>query len=114
MMIDAGVTSLMLNVFAPRNMTPYELQRATLRAYRRFYSTHRLVANALALRIQRTKEQGWCWWFVRSWHVPRSNREYWRWLKRLRLPRGGTAGAAAGRADRQGRAAGAASGSRQG
>jgi radical SAM superfamily enzyme YgiQ (UPF0313 family) len=79
-------------VFAPRNMTPYELQRATLRAYRRFYSTHRLVANALALRIQRTKEQGWCWWFVRSWHVPRSNREYWRWLKRLRLPRGGRGG----------------------
>ena len=81
-------------VFAPRHMTPYELQRVTLRAYRRFYSTRRLVANALTLHIQRTKEQGWCWWFVRSWHIPRINREYWRWLKGLRLPQMGKAEAA--------------------
>jgi radical SAM superfamily enzyme YgiQ (UPF0313 family) len=81
-------------VFAPRHMTPYELQRVTLSAYRRFYSTRRLVAFALTLRIQRTKENGWCWWFVRSWHLPRSNRQYWRWLKRLRLPHVGAAGAA--------------------
>jgi radical SAM superfamily enzyme YgiQ (UPF0313 family) len=73
-------------VFAPRRMTPIELQRTTQRTYRRFYSTHRVVANALLLRIQRTKELGWCWWFVRSWRLPTSNRQYWRWLRRVRVP----------------------------
>jgi radical SAM superfamily enzyme YgiQ (UPF0313 family) len=68
-------------VFSPKRMTPHELQRAALRASRRFYSTHRLVANALALRIEKTKELGWCWWFTRSWHVNASNRRNWRWLK---------------------------------
>ncbi len=80
-------------VFAPRRMTPHQLQRATLRAYRRFYSTHRLVAHALVLRIRRTKELGWCWWFVRSWHVPRSNREHWRWLKGVGLRRAASSSA---------------------
>jgi len=70
-------------VFAPRRMSPRQLQRATLRAYRRFYSTHRLVGHALALHILRTKELGWCWWFVRSWAVPKSNRLNWRRLKEL-------------------------------
>ncbi len=70
-------------VFAPRRMSPRQLQRATLRAYRRFYSTHRLVAHALALHILKTKELGWCWWFVRSWAVPKSNRLNWRRLKEL-------------------------------
>jgi len=70
-------------VFAPRWMSPRQLQRATLRAYRRFYSTHRLVGHALALHILRTKELGWCWWFVRSWAVPKSNRLNWRRLKEL-------------------------------
>jgi len=73
-------------VFAPRRMSPRQLQRATLRAYRRFYSTHRLVAHALALHIEKTKELGWCWWFVRSWGVPKSNRLNWRRLKALAHP----------------------------
>ncbi|MEE4276052.1 MAG: radical SAM protein [Thermoleophilia bacterium] len=73
-------------VFAPRRMSPRQLQRATLRAYRRFYSTHRLVAHALALHILKTKELGWCWWFVRSWAVPKSNRLNWRRLKELARP----------------------------
>jgi radical SAM superfamily enzyme YgiQ (UPF0313 family) len=80
-------------VFAPRRMTPRQLQRATLRAYRRFYSTNRLGMHALRLDIQRTKELGWCWWFVRSWGVTRSNRQNWRRLKTLRLPRVGRGGA---------------------
>jgi radical SAM superfamily enzyme YgiQ (UPF0313 family) len=70
-------------VFAPRRMTPRQLQRATLRAYRRFYSTHRLVAHALALHILKTKELGWCWWFVRSWHLGEGNWRNWRRLKSL-------------------------------
>jgi radical SAM superfamily enzyme YgiQ (UPF0313 family) len=69
-------------VFAPRRMSPRQLQRATLRAYRRFYSTHRLVAHALALHILKTKELGWCWWFVRSWHLGEGNWQNWRRLKR--------------------------------
>ncbi|HQG54234.1 MAG TPA: radical SAM protein [Thermoleophilia bacterium] len=73
-------------VFAPKRMTPRQLQRATLRAYRRFYSTRRLVANALALRFRRTAELGWCWWFVRSWGRDRGNRANWRWLRRLHVP----------------------------
>jgi len=81
-------------VFAPKRMTPRQLQRATLRSYRRFYSTHRLVAHALALHIEKTKELGWCWWFVRSWGVPRANRQNWRWLRRVRVPRVGPSGAA--------------------
>ena len=81
-------------VFAPQRMTPRQLQRATLRSYRRFYSTHRLVAHALALHIQRTKELGWCWWFVRSWGVPKVNRQNWRRLKELHFPRVGRGGAA--------------------
>jgi radical SAM superfamily enzyme YgiQ (UPF0313 family) len=80
-------------VFAPKRMTPRQLQNATLRAYRRFYSTHRLVANALTLRIQKTKEQGWCWWFVRSWHLETGNWRNWRRLKDLHLPRVGRGGA---------------------
>ncbi len=68
-------------VFAPRRMSPRQLQRATLRAYRRFYSTHRLVAHALALHILKTKELGWCWWFVRSWHLGEGNWQNWRRLK---------------------------------
>ena len=80
-------------VFTPRRMTPFELQRATQRTYRRFYSTHRLVANALLLRIRATKELGWCWWFVRSWRLPRRNRLHWRMLKDLRSPRVGRGGA---------------------
>jgi radical SAM superfamily enzyme YgiQ (UPF0313 family) len=79
-------------VFAPRRMTPRQLQRATLRAYRRFYSTHRLVAHAVVFHIQKTKELGWCWWFVRSWGVPKVNRQNWRRLKELRLPRVGGGG----------------------
>ncbi len=73
-------------VFAPRRMTPRQLQSATLRAYRRFYSTHRLVGHALALHIEKTKELGWCWWFVRSWHLPKRNRLNWRRLKSLTRP----------------------------
>ncbi len=82
-------------VFAPRHMTPHQLQRATLRAYRRFYSTHRLVAHALVLHIEKTKELGWCWWFVRSWGVPKSNRQNWRRLGSLKAPRARASGAAA-------------------
>ncbi len=73
-------------VFAPQRMTPRQLQRATLSSYRRFYSTRRLVAHALALHIQKTKELGWCWWFVRSWGVPKRNRLNWRRLKELGRP----------------------------
>ncbi len=85
-------------VFSPRRMSPRQLQRATLRAYRRFYSTHRLVAHALALHILKTKELGWCWWFVRSWHLGEGNWQNWRRLKDLRRRPAGSPSAEKGSA----------------
>ena len=73
-------------VFSPRRTTPHELQSAVLRAYRRFYSTRRLLTLGLALRFARVRDYSWCWWFVRSWRWQKGTRGYLREIKRLRSP----------------------------
>ena len=73
-------------VFSPRQTAPHELQSAVLRAYRRFYSTRRLLALCLTLRFARVRDHSWCWWFVRFWSWQRGTRAYLREIKRLRRP----------------------------
>ena len=57
-----------------------------LRAYRRFYSTRRLLAFVARLRLTRVRDHSWCWWFARYWSRQKSTRAYLRMLKRLRRP----------------------------
>jgi radical SAM superfamily enzyme YgiQ (UPF0313 family) len=71
-------------VFLPERMSPFELQRETLRGYRRFYSTRRLAGHFFHWRYNRMLEYGWCWWFSRSWPIWGGN---WRnWLRLGRRP----------------------------
>ncbi len=74
-------------VFRPLRMTPKELQRETLRGYRRFYSTRRLVGDVARLDFEDTKIHGWCWWFARSWHVWGDNARNMKALRHLPRPR---------------------------
>ncbi len=73
-------------VFSPRQTTPHELQSDVLRAYRRFYSTRRLLALCLALRFARVRDQSWCWWFARFWRWQKGTRAYLREIKPRRRP----------------------------
>jgi anaerobic magnesium-protoporphyrin IX monomethyl ester cyclase len=74
-------------VFVPGQMAPVELQRETLRGYRRFYSRRRWLAYLVTLRINSLKEYSWFWWFLRSWRRDRGNRAYLRKLAELRWHR---------------------------
>ena len=87
-------------VFTPRQMSPHELQDGVLRAYRRFYSTRRLLAFVARLRLTRVRDHSWCWWFARYWSRQKSTRAYLRMLKRLHRPPGRTTEPALEEADR--------------
>jgi radical SAM superfamily enzyme YgiQ (UPF0313 family) len=68
-------------VFKPRQMTPDELQRETLRGYQRFYSLRRLLGYLVTLRFGKLRVQSWGWWYVRSWRREESNRAYMKQLQ---------------------------------
>jgi radical SAM superfamily enzyme YgiQ (UPF0313 family) len=81
-------------VFRPRHMSPVHLQRETLRANRRFYSSRRAVNSLRTLLRKRDKyswdrmlESGWMWWYSRMWHKDPRNRAHERMLASLRPQR---------------------------
>ena len=69
-------------VFWPKNMTPFELQDAVLRAQRRFFTARKLVAFKYDTPMVRMHQlQGYL--ITRAWeHVP-ENRAFLRELKKF-------------------------------
>ncbi len=63
-------------VFAPRKMTPAELQHEFLIGYRRFYSTWRGLKLLARWRLGVLGSHLWGRWFIHRWVKDPSNREY--------------------------------------
>jgi radical SAM superfamily enzyme YgiQ (UPF0313 family) len=74
-------------VFQPAKMTPYELQKETIRGYARFYGLRRWLGYLFTFRFAKLMFQTWGFSIVRSWRRDRRNKEYIKALKRLRLNR---------------------------
>ncbi len=68
-------------VFQPAQMTPEELQRETLLAFKRFYSLHNLLKNRAATGWKTAFYRGMGWWQVRSFE--RKNHWYVRQLEQM-------------------------------
>lgn len=67
-------------VFWPKNMTPYELQDAVLRAQRRFYTVRKMIAPTYKTPTSRKHQiQGYL--MSRAWEHVRENRDFLRELK---------------------------------
>lgn len=67
-------------VFWPKNMTPYELQDAVLRAQRRFYTVRKMVQPVYRSPTYRKHQiQGYL--MSRAWEHVRENRDFLRELK---------------------------------
>jgi radical SAM superfamily enzyme YgiQ (UPF0313 family) len=73
-------------VFLPKQMSPAQLQSSVFRAYLRFYSTRRWLADLFSLNWTKVKVNSWFWWFVRSWWRDRRNRVYARELRDVPWP----------------------------
>jgi radical SAM superfamily enzyme YgiQ (UPF0313 family) len=69
-------------VFAPQKMSPLELQREVIAAYRRFYSVRRGLGHLSRLRFSHLLDHLWGWWFIRRWVREPVNRAYLRELAR--------------------------------
>jgi len=67
-------------VFTPQQMTPFELQREVVRAYRGFYSLRRGLGHLRRLRVTHFLDHLWGWWFIRRWAREPANRAYVREL----------------------------------
>jgi radical SAM superfamily enzyme YgiQ (UPF0313 family) len=67
-------------VFWPKNMTPYELQDAVLRAQRRFYTVRKMITPVYKTPTQR-KHQVQGYLMSRAWEHVRENRDFLRELK---------------------------------
>ncbi len=67
-------------VFWPKNMTPYELQDAVLRAQRRFYTVRKMVQPKYDTPTRR-KHQVQGYLMSRAWEHVRENRDFLRELK---------------------------------
>jgi radical SAM superfamily enzyme YgiQ (UPF0313 family) len=67
-------------VFWPKNMTPYELQDAVLRAQRRFYTARKMVSLDYKTPMFR-KHQVQGYLMTRAWEHVRENRSFLRELK---------------------------------
>jgi len=75
-------------VFTPAQMTPYELQIETLRAYMRFYSLRQWLRYVFTFRF--TKQllfHGWGMVIIRNWRRDERNKAFIKALKRLPRPR---------------------------
>lgn len=70
-------------VYQPRQMTPYQLQRETLRGYERFYGLRRWLAFFFTLRFHRLLFQTWGYSLLRSWRRERRNAEHMEALERV-------------------------------
>ncbi len=75
-------------VFQPAGMTPFELQKAVLRGYARFYSVRNWLRALVKLEgAKHLLYRGWGIKIVRTWRKDRGNRDFMKALKGLKLPR---------------------------
>ncbi len=72
-------------VYTPKNMTPYELQRETMKGYMRFYSLRQWLKYLFTFRFAMLVLQSWGLSIVHAWRKDKSNRAYVKALKRLHL-----------------------------
>jgi radical SAM superfamily enzyme YgiQ (UPF0313 family) len=63
-------------IFAPKHMTPAELQTEVIKGYRRFYSLPSSLRYLLRLRFGNALEHLWGWWFIHRWQRDPKNRAY--------------------------------------
>ena len=70
-------------VFAPKHMTPYELQSEVVRAYARFYSKRQWLKLLVSFRFTRLLFHGWGVWIIRRWRKDARNKAFMAALKRL-------------------------------
>jgi len=71
-------------VFQPRQMSPYELQTATIQAFKRFYSIPNILKNLFTTGFRSVAFRALGFWMVRSWE--RENRWYYSFLQSLSSP----------------------------
>jgi anaerobic magnesium-protoporphyrin IX monomethyl ester cyclase len=70
-------------VFAPKQMTPYELQSEVLRGYMRFYSMRQWLKLLVTFRFTKLLFHGWGMWIIRSWRKDARNKAFMATLKRM-------------------------------
>ncbi len=73
-------------VFTPKQMTPYHLQKETVRGYARFYGLRRWLGYLFTFRFAKLLFQTWGYAIVRGWRHDKRNRSFMRALKNLHLP----------------------------
>jgi anaerobic magnesium-protoporphyrin IX monomethyl ester cyclase len=71
-------------VFEPKQMSPYDLQKATIRAFKKFYSVSHIFDNLFATGIRSVAFRALGFWMVRRWE--RENSWYYRFLQALSRP----------------------------
>lgn len=71
-------------VFEPRQMSPYDLQKDTIQAFKKFYSLSHIFENLFTTGIRSVAFRALGFWMVRRWE--RENRWYYRFLQALSHP----------------------------
>jgi anaerobic magnesium-protoporphyrin IX monomethyl ester cyclase len=71
-------------VFQPAQMSAYELQKATIQAFKRFYTLSHIFHNLFTTGFRSAAFRALGYWMVRSWE--RENRWYYRYLQVLSNP----------------------------
>jgi anaerobic magnesium-protoporphyrin IX monomethyl ester cyclase len=71
-------------VFQPQQMSPYELQKATIQAFKKFYSIPNILKNLFTTGINSVAFRALGFWMVRSWE--RENRWFYSFLRNLSNP----------------------------
>ncbi len=71
-------------VFKPQQMSPYELQKATIQAFKKFYSIPNILKNLFTTGINSVAFRALGFWMVRSWE--RENRWFYSFLRNLSDP----------------------------
>jgi anaerobic magnesium-protoporphyrin IX monomethyl ester cyclase len=79
-------------VFTPKQMTPYHLQRETIRGYAHFYGLRRWLGYLFTFRFAKLVFQTWGYTIMRAWRKDKRNRSFMQALKRLHLPSGSDSG----------------------
>jgi radical SAM superfamily enzyme YgiQ (UPF0313 family) len=73
-------------VYKPAKMTPYHLQKETIRGYARFYGLRRWLGYLFTFRFAKLIFQTWGYAITRAWRHDKRNRSFMRALKSLHLP----------------------------
>jgi len=71
-------------VFQPSQMSPYELQKATIRAFKKFYGLSHIFSNLFLTGFRSLAFRALGCWMVRSWE--KENRWYYRFLQIISNP----------------------------